>query len=80
MKFVCDEKAALLLYAPNAPSIDLPSAGYLFSWLIDGGNYITIDQFEGDNGTHTDFLEALVAYDLRKTSDALAVYLADCVS
>lgn len=78
MKFVCDSKGALLLYAPDAPQLDVPSAGYMFSWLIDGGNYITIDQFEGDNGTHTDFLEGLVAYDLRKTSDALAVYMADC--
>lgn len=79
LKFVNDSKSALLLYAPNQPSIDLPSAGYCFTWLLDGGDYITIDQIEGDRATHTDFLEGLIAFDMRKTSDALACFMTECV-
>lgn len=79
MKFVCDSKGALLLYAPDAPQIDLPSAGYTFTWQINGGDYIAIDTFEGKGGSHTDFMEAIIAYDMRKTSDDLAIYFKDCV-
>ena len=32
MEFICDTKGALLLYAPDTPHIDEPSAGYTFSW------------------------------------------------
>ena len=34
MEFICDTKGALLLYAPDTPHIDEPSAGYTFSWEI----------------------------------------------
>lgn len=79
MKFICDSKSALLLYAPDAPAIDLPSAGYIFSWTFSGSDYITIQRIEGDLATHADFLEGLTAYDIRKTSDALGVFMAECV-
>ena len=79
MQYVCDSKGALLFFAPDTPQIDMPSAGYMFTWLMNGGNYIAIDQFEKNDGSHTDFLEGIIAYDLQKTSDALAVYLTDCV-
>ena len=79
MKFVCDSKGALLLYAPDAPQIDLPSAGYTFTWQINGGDYIAIDTFEGKGGSHTDFMEAIIATDMKKTSDDLAIYFKDCV-
>ena len=77
MQFICDSKGALLLYAPDQPQIDAPSAGYCFSWNLDGGNYITIDTFDGDRAEHTDFVEGLVAFDFRKTADCLGVYFAD---
>lgn len=79
MQFVCDSKGALLLYTPDTPQIDIPSAGYLFVWQLNGSDYIAIDTFEKNDGSHTDFVEAIMAYDLRKTSDDLAVYMADCV-
>ena len=78
MQYVCDSKGALLLYAPDTPQLDAPSAGYCFTWLLPGGNYIAIDTFEKNDGSHTDFMEGLIAYDMRKTSDALAVYLGSC--
>ena len=79
MKFVCDSKGALLLYAPDAPQIDEPSAGYIFTWNISGRNYIALDTYEGDAGTHTEIMEGIIAYDMKKTSDSLAVYFKDCV-
>ena len=79
MRFVCDPKGALLLFTPATPSIDTASAGYIFSWLLEGGNYIALDTHEGAPGTHTQLMEGLLAYDMRKTSDDLAIYFDDCV-
>ena len=79
MKYVCDSKGALLLYAPDTPQVDVPSAGYLFTWRIDGGNYIAISQFEKNDGSHTDFMEGIIAYDMQKTGDCLACYCGSCV-
>ncbi len=79
MRFVCDPKGALLLFAPQNPSIDTASAGYIFSWLLESGNYIALDTHEGAPGTHTQLMEGLLAYDMRKTSDDLAIYFDDCV-
>ena len=79
LQFVNNPKDALLLYTPDAPSITTPSAGYNFTWLIDGTNYIAISEHEGDGLTHTNFLEGLIAFDMRKTCDSLAVYCSNCV-
>lgn len=78
MKFVCDSKSALLLYAPDTPQIDSPSAGYLFTWNIDGSNYIAVRTYEGEPASHTELLEGIIAYDLKKTSDDLAIFFKDC--
>lgn len=80
MQYICDGKSALLLYAPDEAVIDEPSAGMIFSWNIDGNNIIAIDQYEGRDGTHTDFVEGIVAYDMKKTADCLACFMAGCVS
>ena len=79
MEFVCDSKGALLLYSPDRPAVDLPSAGFCFTWMLNGSDYIALDTFEKNDGSHTDFLEAIIAYDFKKTSDALGCYLTDCV-
>lgn len=78
MQFICSPKGALLLYAPDTPSIDLPSALYCFAWRLDGDKYIGIDTYEGAPGTHTDLCEGIIAYSMNKTSDDLAIYLSDC--
>lgn len=80
MEFVCDPKGMLLLYAPDSPQIDEPSAGYTFAWDMLGGNqYIAMSQWLGENGTHSEFIEALMAYDMKKTGDDLACYFTNCV-
>lgn len=78
MKYVCDSKSALLLYAPNTPQIDSPSAGYLFTWNIDGSNYIAVRTYEGEPASHTELLEGIIAYSMQKTSDDLAIFFKDC--
>ena len=79
MEFICDPKGALLSYAPPAPRIDEPSAGYIFAWDPFGnGSWIFTDQFEGEGGTHSEYIEGLTATDMKKTCDDLACYCASC--
>lgn len=79
MRYICDSKGALLCYTTNAPAIDTPSAGYIFTWdMLGNGNYIATDQFEGESGTHTEFIEGLISTDMHACAQDLAVYLADC--
>lgn len=80
MQFICDTRAALLSYAPDTPMIDEPSAGYIFTWdALGNGQWIATDQFEGEEGTHTEFVEALLSTDMKKTCDDLAIYMKNCV-
>lgn len=80
MQFVCDSKAALLSYAPETPMIDEPSAGYIFTWdMLGNGQWIATDQFEGEGGTHSEFVEALLSTDMKKTCDDLAIFMKNCV-
>lgn len=80
MQFICDSKGALLCYTTANPQIDEPSAGYIFSWdMLGNGNYIATDQYEGEKGTHTQYIEGLIATDMHKCSDDLAAYFTSCV-
>ena len=80
MQFICDSKGALLCYAAPTPQIDEPSAGYIFTWdMLGNGAPVAFDQFEGEKGTHSEFVEGIMSSDQKKTCDDLAVYLKDCV-
>ena len=80
MNFICDPKAAILAYATNAPAIDEPSAGYIFTWdMLGNGQYMPTMQYEGESGTHSEFIEGLFSADMKKTADDLAIYLKECV-
>lgn len=80
MNFICDPDAAILAYATSAPAIDEPSAGYIFTWdMLGNGQYMPTLQYDGEGGTHSEFMEGLFAADMRKTSDDLAVFLKQCV-
>lgn len=81
IKFICDPKGMLLSYAPSAARIDEPSAGYIFAWAPFGnGSWIFADQYEGEGGTHSEFMEGLTATDMKKTGDDLACYCKNCCS
>lgn len=80
MQFVCDSKAALLAYADPNPGIDTPTAGLTFAWdMLGNGQYLAFDQWEGEKGTHTEFIEGLCSYTPKKVCDELGVFLKDCV-
>lgn len=79
MKYICDPNAALLCYATSTPQIDEPSAGYTFTWdMLGDGNYLPVRQFEGEPGTHSEFIEGLMAISQKKTCDELGVFLNKC--
>ena len=79
MRYICDPKASLLCYATSTPMIDEPSAGYTFTWdMLGDGNYLPVRQFEGEPGTHSEFIEGLMAVSQKKTCDELGVFLSEC--
>lgn len=80
MKFIGDPNSMLLAYATDAPSVEEPSAGYIFTWdMLGNGQTLPIFHYLGENGTHSEYIEGLMAYDIRKTSDDLAVFCKDVV-
>lgn len=80
MDFICDPSSAILAYATNTPAIDEPSAGYIFTWdMLGNGQYMPTIQYEGEPGTHSEFIEGLFSADMKKTADDLAIFLKACV-
>lgn len=80
MRFICDSNSALLCYAPDTPGIDEPSAGYIFTWdMLNNGQWMATSQYEGEAGTHSEFIEGLMSTQMKKTCDDLAVFLTECV-
>lgn len=80
MDFIGDPNSLLLAYATSAPSVDEPSAGYIFTWdMLGDGQMLPIFHYPGENGTHSEYVEGLMAYDMKKTADDLAVFCKDVV-
>ena len=80
MKYIGDPKSLLLAYATDAPSVDEPSAGYIFTWdMLGDGNILPIFHYDGANGTHSEYIEGLMASDIRKTADDLAMFCKEVV-
>lgn len=80
MQFISDSKGALLAYAAPNAAVDEPSAGYTFVWdMLGNGQYLAFDEYEGEKGTHTEFIEGLVSYDAKKVCDELGIYMTACV-
>lgn len=80
MQYIGDPNGFLLAYATDNPSIDEPSAGYIFTWdMLGDGNIMPILNYDGESGTHSEFIEGLMATDMKKTADDLAMYFADAV-
>ena len=80
MQFICDSNAALMCYATNTPQVDEPSAGYIFTWdMLENGILLPILNYPGAPGTHSELVEGLMAYDMKKTADDLAFFGCDAV-
>lgn len=81
IRFICNPNDALLTYTTSAPSIEEPSAGYTFTWdMLGNGQYTSVQQYLGEGGTHTEFIEGLLCTDPEITSADLGVYLKGAVS
>ena len=78
--FIFNTKSALLCYAAPNPSIDEPSAGYTFGWDFDGNNWTVVAEFEGEGGTHCDYMEGLISIDPKITSQDLGLFMKECIS
>lgn len=80
MSFIGDPNGLLLAYTTDAPAVDEPSAGYIFTWdMLGDGQMLPIFNYPGDNGTHSEYIEGLMAYDMKKTADDLAVFCKEVV-
>ncbi|MGN0999688.1 MAG: hypothetical protein ACI4PO_09070 [Faecousia sp.] len=80
MDFIGDPNGLLLAYATGSPSVEEPTAGYIFMWdMLGDGNYLPIRNYPGENGTDSEFIDGLMAYDMKKTADDLAVYCKNVV-
>lgn len=80
MKFIADPTAMLLAYATSTPSIKEPSAGYIFQWdMLGDGQIMPIFHYPGEGGTHSEYVEGLMAFQMKKTADDLAVFVKDLV-
>ena len=81
MDFICDPKSALLCYSNPNPSVDEASAGYTFAWdMLGNGQYLAFDQWEGEPGTHTEFIEGLCSYTPKIICNELGVFMKSCVA
>lgn len=83
ISYICGKKDALFAYANTSAAIDQPTAGYTFVWdgIVPGSGLMTaLDTWEGESGTHSEFVEGLTAYDMKKVCQDLAVYMKDCVA
>jgi hypothetical protein len=81
LQFVCGPDSLLLCYATDSPAIDEPSAGYTFAWdMLGNGQYLAVQHFLGQPGTHSEFIEGLLAADHQIAAPDLGVFLKNCVS
>lgn len=75
MQFIGDPNAFLLAYATDTPSLEEPSAGYIFTWdMLENGILFPILNYQGEAGTHSELIEGLMAYVMKKTADDLAFF------
>lgn len=80
MGYIGDPDAFLLAYATSSPSVDEPSAGYIFTWdMLGDGQLLPILNYLGMPGTHSEYVEGLMASDMKKTADDLAVFFKEAV-
>lgn len=80
MVYIGDPDGFLLAYATDTPSIEEPSAGYIFTWdMLGDGNIMPVLNYDGESGTHSEFIEGLMAISMKKTADDLGMYFMNAV-
>lgn len=82
-QFIVNNKAALLAYAAPSPGLQIPSAGYTFSWRgllgAEAGKAAAIWRGR-DNRGHFDWFEGRMAYEHNLVGSDLAVFFASAVA
>ena len=48
--------------------------------MLGNGQYLAFDQFDGEKGTHTEYIEGLCSYTPKKVCDELAVFIKETVA
>jgi hypothetical protein len=77
--FVADEDAAMLVYAAPRPGLEVPSAGYTFTWRGTGNNMgLEFDRYREDK-IKSDVIRGGLWYDHKVVSAALGCFNADVV-
>jgi len=81
-QFMSDSKSALLCFAPSAPSLMTPAAGYCFTWngyLAGNGYGVRMKNFRME-WIEADRIEGEMTYDMRIIAKDMGIFLASCVS
>lgn len=83
MATIFDAKGALLAFAPPAPSLEMPSAGYIMAWsgLLGAGAFPSIAPVSRyrDELAHSTVIEARSAYSMKTVASDLGVYFSGIV-
>jgi hypothetical protein len=76
MSYIVGSKAALLVYAPPAPALEEPSAGYTFAWSgLLGGQAagVTVRRWR-EEPSRSDWIEASTAHTQKLVAADLGIY------
>lgn len=83
MEYISNPKAILGLYAPDAPSTEVPSAGYVFKWTgyPGGGNKegLSVRKFRMEH-LRADRVEGEMSYDMKVVAPDMGVFLDSAVA
>ncbi|MFI3254449.1 MAG: hypothetical protein R3Y63_08970 [Eubacteriales bacterium] len=81
IEYICNPDDVLLVHTTATPSVDEPSAGYTFMWDPLGNGQLTpTTHYDGPLGTHSEYVEGLMAADHKIVCQDLGVYLSGAVT
>lgn len=84
INYIVNRKAALLVYAAPAPSIQEPSAGYSFAWtgLLPGvaNAFGGVIESGREQLAHSDVMQCRTAFTQKVTAPDLGEFFAECVT
>lgn len=80
--FIANPKSALIGYAPSAPSLMTPAAGYIFTWngyAAGNGEGIRVKSFRMEH-IASDRIEAEMTYDMKVVAPDMGIFLNSVVA
>lgn len=84
INYIVNRKAALLVYAPDAPSIQEPSGGYSFAWtgLLPGvpNAFGGVIETAREQLAHSDVMQCRCAFTQKITAPDLGEFFSECVT